>query len=370
MVDASRDGPSIVDALPDDLPAVDASSDAPLDADLCQACTLPNAQARCVNGDCTIERCDEDWHDIDHESVNGCEYFCEYDPRGRTEYVDARDNNCDGRVDEVGVYRIYAGADYNCAVLSAPGMGGAGRVKCWGNKESGQLGMNQDQDSAGDSPFAPGNRIVEFARPALAVSLSSCSCCTHVCAASSNREAKCWGFNGSGQLGLGDTEDRGCDMEPRCGVYEDLPAVDLGSDMPVISVATGADHSCAVFEDGQLKCWGSNARGQLGLQLQTNRGDAPDQPGHEMGEELPFVGLGPGRRVLSVVAGFFFTCALTSGGQVMCWGQSGAHLGILGWSGPIVPLHRPSLFWGIRIHKSCPSSRVATMYARCSLMVM
>jgi alpha-tubulin suppressor-like RCC1 family protein len=86
---------------------------------------------------------------------------------------------------------------------------------------------------------------------------------------------RCWGFNASGQLGLGDTS-----------VSSGKPGManlDLGSDFGLIgSIATGRQHACAI-SSGTVKCWGANSTGALGLGDTNNRGDKPGQ----MGDKLP-----------------------------------------------------------------------------------
>jgi hypothetical protein len=49
-----------------------------------------------------------------------------------------------------------------------------------------------------------------------------------------------------------------------------------------------AQFSCAVLQNRQIKCWGNNTYGQLGLGDTNNRGDNPG----EMGASLPAVDLG------------------------------------------------------------------------------
>jgi len=51
---------------------------------------------------------------------------------------------------------------------------------------------------------------------------------------------------------------------------------------------SGYLHACAILSRGQLKCWGYNSFGQLGLGHIVNIGDAAG----EMGDDLPFVDLG------------------------------------------------------------------------------
>ena len=60
-----------------------------------------------------------------------------------------------------------------------------------------------------------------------------------------------------------------------------MPYVDLGS-YTVASIATGHSHACAVFENGRLKCWGWNAAGQLGYGDTDNRGDGPGEMGSNL----------------------------------------------------------------------------------------
>ena len=83
-----------------------------------------------------------------------------------------------------------------------------------------------------------------------------------------------------------------------------------------LHIAVGALHSCALLEDHQLKCWGQNFYGQLGL------GNIVDHGLTGMGDALPLVDLGAGTSVKAVAAGRYATCAILDDDRVKCWGQN------------------------------------------------
>ena len=50
-----------------------------------------------------------------------------------------------------------------------------------------------------------------------------------------------------------------------------LPALDLGNGRAVRALSVGGNSSCAILDNDELKCWGRNDDGDLGL------GDTNDQ---------------------------------------------------------------------------------------------
>ncbi|NDA77286.1 MAG: hypothetical protein EBY07_05690, partial [Actinobacteria bacterium] len=82
-----------------------------------------------------------------------------------------------------------------------------------------------------------------------------------------------------GELGLGDTANRG-DGPNEMG--DNLPTVDLGTGRTAISISAGAAHTCVVLDNNKVKCWGLNFAGQLGLGDTANRGDAANEMGDNL----------------------------------------------------------------------------------------
>jgi alpha-tubulin suppressor-like RCC1 family protein len=60
-----------------------------------------------------------------------------------------------------------------------------------------------------------------------------------------------------------------------------LPIVDLGTGRTAAALALGETHSCAVLDNGTMKCWGSNDYGQLGLSDTAHRGNAAGEMGQK-----------------------------------------------------------------------------------------
>ena len=131
---------------------------------------------------------------------------------------------------------------------------------------------------------------------------------SHTCAL---RQAalRCWGQNAVGQLGYGSTAAVGDERQ-------DLPPADIVLDHDVLAVAVGAGHTCALLDVGgdNLRCWGSNESGQLGLPGTSIVGDERD--------ESLVTPVKLGGPALDIVAGDRHTCARMANGAVRCWGDN------------------------------------------------
>ena len=165
---------------------------------------------------------------------------------------------------------ITTGTGYTCAILDDDS------AKCWGRGHAGQLG-NGKTGSLSSPPNSPINLGFEITAKAITAGKF------HTCAVIDNSSIKCWGLNDSGQLGQGNTSNRG----DGSNMGDNLPAVDLGAGKTARAISTGDRHTCAILDNASIKCWGSNISGELGIGDTGNRGDNSS----EMGDNLPVISL-------------------------------------------------------------------------------
>ncbi len=178
------------------------------------------------------------------------------------------------------VISISGGAEHTCAVL------GDGSVKCWGTNAYGQLG-----DGTTAQQLTPVS-VIDLGGTAVSIA----SGWYHTCALLSDGAVKCWGANEFGGLGDGT-------------MTQSLAPVSVAGDPggPAVAISAGAWHTCALIDDGTIKCWGANFFGQLGDGTPTNR-------------LTPVAVSGLGGAAVSMETGDFHTCAVLSDGALKCWG--------------------------------------------------
>lgn len=230
--------------------------------------------------------------------------------------------------------RLVSAFSQTCAVR-------AGALWCWGNNESGQVGVMSDAGQTRPLRVDPG----EF--------IDVCTGESHSCALRSDGAAWCWGDNAHGQLGVGDFKARAvptelsgarfsaiacgghgsCGLSPRgalfCwgenaegrlgqgdptpqmpGTLPDSPLpLAVGSGQSFVKVSLGQGHVCAINDRGGLYCWGRNTNGQLGVRDMTEQQRAP-------------VEVEPGTAYAQVAAGQRHTCAVDLSGKLLCWGET------------------------------------------------
>ena len=176
--------------------------------------------------------------------------------------------------------QIASGGAHHCFINASGG------AECFGYNGYGQLG-----DGTLGSPTLP-VAVTGLASGVNALALGR----DHSCALTSAGGVKCWGENGSGQLGNGSADP-----------YITTPVDVTGLATGVVAISAREGHTCAVTSAGALKCWGSNSFGVLGN-------------GSSTSSNVPVGVTGLGSGVLAVSAGGLDTCAVTNGAGVYCWG--------------------------------------------------
>lgn len=177
--------------------------------------------------------------------------------------------------------RLSSGGVTTCVVRPA------GQVVCWGENSAAQLGAGIR------SPYVEPVEVAGLGSAVLGVSTGG----AHTCAVTSEGGVKCWGRNGNGQLGDGTRVD------------SVVPVGVIGLGTGVAAVSAGGGHTCALTSTGAVKCWGSNASGQLG-------------DGTRVDRTVPVGVTGLSTGVVGLSAGSGYTCAVTAGGAVKCWGDN------------------------------------------------
>ena len=120
----------------------------------------------------------------------------------------------------------------------------------------------------------------------------------HACAREFLGSVKCWGTDASGELGDG------------AAVGPVGTAVTVTGLSGVVSLAIGRDgsHTCALLNDGSARCWGANLSGQLGN-------------GNALNQNAPAVV--SGSHVFNqLVTGISHSCGRLTNGEVRCWGSN------------------------------------------------
>ncbi len=173
---------------------------------------------------------------------------------------------------------ISAGAAHTCALTSSGG------VKCWGDTEYKQLGK---------APSTPTD-VEGLSSGVVAIAAGH----GHTCALTDIGGVKCWGKNSQGQLGRGATSD----------ANETVGDVD-GLKSGVVAIAAGWSHTCALTGSGSVKCWGYNYHGQIGNGERTNI---------DVAAPVDVIGLNAG--VVAIMAGADHNCAVMQNGGLKCWG--------------------------------------------------
>jgi alpha-tubulin suppressor-like RCC1 family protein len=173
---------------------------------------------------------------------------------------------------------VSTGSSHTCAITSS------GQAYCWGFNYYGQLGTGQF-DSFADSPTTPRAVVGGLTFHSIATGND------HSCGLTTGGSTYCWGKNGFGELGNGNTTD------------QNTPQLVAG--FTFVQLTAGDGHTCGRTAAGQVYCWGDNSSGQLGIGNTDNKTTPQLISGYTFTE---------------VAAGNITTCGVVTGGAAYCWG--------------------------------------------------
>lgn len=151
--------------------------------------------------------------------------------------------------------RVSVGTTHSCGITSLQ-YGGKSRrpLKCWGDNSFKQIGDPTLTEALTSIPV-PVDPSVDYAEVAVGKN--------HTCALTMAGKIKCWGRNDYGQLGSGQMAP-GAAARIESAASGLGPALIL-SNSTFVALATGDHHTCGLTQAGLIECWGKNDFGQLGL---------------------------------------------------------------------------------------------------------
>ncbi len=195
------------------------------------------------------------------------------------------------------VRKVSIGSDFACA------MTGGGLIRCWGSNSTYQLGNGVKGKLTSPPMTVTIGGVVELAA-------GRQHTCTRL---NGGGPVMCWGSNGYGRLGVGDESPKSSPTY--------LPDPAGQGIFPGQDLALGDSHSCARSASGDaVWCWGWNWYGQLGVTTRPDGTPVPsgNRPSNYM---VPARVTGLTGNVRQVAAALHDTCALMDDGTVRCWGQ-------------------------------------------------
>ncbi|MDP3630642.1 MAG: prepilin-type N-terminal cleavage/methylation domain-containing protein [Actinomycetota bacterium] len=189
---------------------------------------------------------------------------------------------------------IATGERHTCVIASD------NQAYCWGDNTYGQLGNNSTTQSL--VPVAVSISGVLSGKTLKSIDADA----YHTCVIDTDNQAYCWGYNTYGQLGNDST------TQSLVPVAVSTSGVLSGKTLK--SINAGVFHTCSIASDDQAYCWGRNTYGQLGNDS-TTQSLVP--------VAVSTSGVLSGKTIMSISAGQYYACAIVSDNQAYCWGSSG-----------------------------------------------
>lgn len=163
----------------------------------------------------------------------------------------------------VKVVGITGGDFHNCAWFSD------GSARCWGFNNRGQLGYGNTADIGDDELPSSVGPLAITSSPGVTV-IGMAAAIYHTCALLSDGSVKCWGYNDQGAPGYPGAGTIGDNELPSTIAPV---SVTTTPGLTVTRIAAGGDNTCVILSNGSAKCWGYNGLGELAHANKENIGD-------------------------------------------------------------------------------------------------
>ena len=205
--------------------------------------------------------------------------------------------------------QVSAGKNHTCAILQDQSLW------CWGDNMLGQIGLGY----MSNNPFWMPKSIPFFnslsygglpnsLKKMIAVSVGS----EHTCAIQDNGSGYCWGADDYSKLGNG-ANPPGNIWNPHEPTWISV----LPSNSKIAAISAGGHTTCAILDDGTIRCWGLNNYGQYGDGTTVTQTTTSSQ-----------VSLPTGTTAIAIDVGKSHACAILNDNRTFCWGSN--HAGQLG----------------------------------------
>ncbi len=207
--------------------------------------------------------------------------------------------------------------------VSVNGVNGCARVSdggvfCWGDADLVNLAHAFVPDDTADPPFGPVPPTREDLLPAAATIEVGPQV---ACITTATGALSCWGRNESSQLGRGPTQEY---LAPPAEVTKGALA-----GKSVVQASSGDSQTFAILAGGELASWGRNGQPSFsGYFLGRDTSEDPD----------PMPALVPGVKQVRAVAGSFSHACAIAGRYVECWGYNDQGQLGRGWFGSLSAL--------------------------------
>ncbi len=177
-------------------------------------------------------------------------------------------------------------------------------LHCWGNNGGGRLGLGNNTNNE-NSPLPVTWQDGSSGATARLIAAGG----NHGCAvlSSATESFACWGRNSAGQLGVGNTTNAG-----EWRYFPNNVTIGNTSTTQISEISLGNEWTC-VISNNDVYCWGSNSDGQIG---QGSSGGSVTTP--------TLLNLGPNVDAVRIELGQNHACAISSDGDVYCWGKNNA----------------------------------------------